>query len=261
MHAVDVREKAGVGTSTFGIGEDYNEGLLGPMAVAGGGQFHHLRSVQDIAATFVGELSDLLSVAASQVSLELRLDPLIHVDVVSAFHVHSQDDHQHLRIAIGDLRADDERHVIIRFRFPRTTLRSTFTIQTRLCWRADGSEQTTPWHDVQFVCADDDACDAELRDATVMHWVGLHHAERARKDATDLSRRGDLHGAREIVRKVRTHIANYAGEDADLRRAIAELDDLDRELQYGPLSSLRRKEMSYHAYRTSRGQKDFRDLT
>ncbi|HLZ10881.1 MAG TPA: VWA domain-containing protein, partial [Chloroflexota bacterium] len=41
--AADIRATTGIGTSTFGIGSDYNEGLLGPMAVAGGGQFHHLR--------------------------------------------------------------------------------------------------------------------------------------------------------------------------------------------------------------------------
>ncbi|HAH15345.1 MAG TPA: hypothetical protein DCL45_04785, partial [Chloroflexi bacterium] len=38
-----VREHARITTSTFGIGDDYAEELLQPMAVAGGGQFHHLR--------------------------------------------------------------------------------------------------------------------------------------------------------------------------------------------------------------------------
>src|SRR5262249_5250767 len=37
-----IRERAGIGTSTFGIGGDYAEELLGPMAEAGGGRFHHL---------------------------------------------------------------------------------------------------------------------------------------------------------------------------------------------------------------------------
>ena len=38
-----------------------------PMAVAGGGQFHHLRHAGEIASTFVGELGDLLAVAAARV--------------------------------------------------------------------------------------------------------------------------------------------------------------------------------------------------
>ena len=36
------------------------------MAVAGGGQFHHLRSADEIATTFAGELGELFQVAAGQ---------------------------------------------------------------------------------------------------------------------------------------------------------------------------------------------------
>jgi len=62
--AAGVREHTRISTSTFGIGPDYNELLLGPMAVAGGGQFHHLRTPDEILNTFVGELGELLSIAA-----------------------------------------------------------------------------------------------------------------------------------------------------------------------------------------------------
>src|SRR5438132_172271 len=73
--AAGVRANAGVGTSTFGIGLDYNEALLGPMAVAGGGQFHNLRSPAEIATTFLGELGELLAVAARDVRLEIEGTP------------------------------------------------------------------------------------------------------------------------------------------------------------------------------------------
>ena len=49
--------------------------LLGPMAVAGGGQFHNLRSPDEIARTFLGELGELLTVAAANV----RLDQAVHL--------------------------------------------------------------------------------------------------------------------------------------------------------------------------------------
>jgi len=47
--ATAIREKTGISTSTFGIGDGYNEYLLGPMAVAGDGQFHHIRTMADFA--------------------------------------------------------------------------------------------------------------------------------------------------------------------------------------------------------------------
>jgi Ca-activated chloride channel homolog len=73
--AAGVRQSARAGTSTFGIGLGYAEQLLGPMAVAGEGQFHHLRTPADMRRTFSGELAELFAVAASTVRLELRASP------------------------------------------------------------------------------------------------------------------------------------------------------------------------------------------
>ena len=64
--AAGVRSNTRIGTSTFGIGADYDETLLSLMAIAGGGEFHHLRSPEEIQRTFGGELGELLSVAASR---------------------------------------------------------------------------------------------------------------------------------------------------------------------------------------------------
>src|SRR5262249_11476289 len=73
--AGQVRARTGISTSTFGIGPDYDEHLLGPLAVAGGGQFHHLPGAAQLASTFVGELGGMLTVAAGRVRLELEADP------------------------------------------------------------------------------------------------------------------------------------------------------------------------------------------
>jgi Ca-activated chloride channel family protein len=83
--AAEVRANAGVGTSTFGIGDDYDEGLLAPMAVAGSGQFHHLRHEADIATTFSGELGELFKVTARSVRLEIEYDSSITPELVSLY--------------------------------------------------------------------------------------------------------------------------------------------------------------------------------
>jgi len=81
--AADIRSKAGIGTSTFGIGADYNEGLLGPMAVAGGGQFHHLRHEEVIVNTFSGELGEMLKAAVREVKLEIEPAEGMDADLIS----------------------------------------------------------------------------------------------------------------------------------------------------------------------------------
>ena len=83
--AAQVREAAQVSTSTFGIGADYNEDLLGPMAVSGGGEFYHLRTPQEIATTFVAELEQMLGTVARDAHLEIEATPGMVVELVSTY--------------------------------------------------------------------------------------------------------------------------------------------------------------------------------
>jgi Ca-activated chloride channel family protein len=253
--AQGVREHAGIGTSTFGIGPDYNEALLGPMAVAGGGRFHHLRTPEEIARTFVGELGELFAVAARGVALGLEVAPSVAVEVVSAYHAAGAD---RLSIGIGDLAAGEERHVVVRFGFPPRTDRSEQIVRARLRWRAEGGEEVAPWQELRFAYADHAECDAEPRDPEVMRSVGVQHAERAKREAAALGRRGDTDGARRVVERVAARIAEYAGADAELGAALEELRAIGQEVAAAPPSPMYLKEMAYTSLRRSRGQRDLR---
>ncbi|MHB1133531.1 MAG: vWA domain-containing protein [Chloroflexota bacterium] len=260
--AAGVREHAGIGTSTFGIGADYAEELLGPLAVAGGGQFHHLRHGEDIARTFVGELGELLSVAAGNVRLELEGGRDITVELVSEYRASQPlPGLSAVSVGVGDLPANEERHIVVRFGFPPQGELAERTVQARLLWTAAGREWSTAWQNVPFAYADNAACDAErlLRwDATVMHWVGLHYGQRAKREAALLNRQGDLRGAGQRLERVARRIAEYAREDAALRQLVQELRRLAEELSESQAAPMRLKEVAFNAIRTSRNQKDFR---
>jgi Mg-chelatase subunit ChlD len=257
--AAGIREHAGIGTSTFGIGNDYNELLLGPMAVAGGGQFHHLRTADEIANTFIGELGDLLAVSARQVRLEIEVESAIQVDLVSTYWSNaSSAPTSRWTIAIGDLLSGEERHVIVRFGFPAQQGQDSHVVRARVLWVADGGERSTDWQDIRFSYADQAACEAEARDPSVMHWVGLHESDRAHREAIKRSQEGDLAGARAELNKVATSIAGYAGEDQELQASIAELESTGEQMANAPLSPAMSKEALYHHQTRSRGQKDYR---
>lgn len=260
--AAGVLEHAGVGTSTFGVGLDYNEALLAPMAVAGGGQFHNLRTAEDIAHTFVGELGELLSVAAAKVRLELDGGGDITAEVITQYWASQpRPGLSTVSVTVGDLPAREERHVVVRFGFPPRADLAERTVRARVVWVFDGREFATEWQESRFSYADHADCDVELRerlDLTAMHWVGLHHAERARKQATELSRRGDLKGAKVLLDKVANRIAGYARSDHDLQAAVKDLRALAKELSERPVDSATSKELYFQSLRRSRGQKDFR---
>jgi Ca-activated chloride channel homolog len=257
-----VAENAGIGTSTFGIGIDYNESLLGPMAVAGGGQFHHLRTPEDIVATFVGELGEMLSVAVGRVRLELDGGSDITAEVISSYRASQPlPGASRVSVAIGDLPAGEERHVVVRFGFPARDERAQRTIRARLLWVEDAREQATPWQEVSFGYANHAACDAELHhgcDPQAMHWVGLHHAERAKRMAAELNRQGDFPAAGQWLRGAVRHIRAYACEDAELLHAADELCCLEAPLGARPAAPELLKETYFQSQRLSRGQKDHR---
>ena len=257
--AAGIRAHTGIGTSTFGVGEDYNELLLGPLAVAGGGQFHHLRTADEITTTFLGELGDLLAVAARRVRLELEVDAGLMVDLTSAYWAQPvSQDTSHWIIDIGDLLSGEERHVVVRLGFPAQAAQEGHSVRARLLWLADDCEQSGDWQEVRFLYSDQQACDAEVRDPSVMHWVGLHQADRAHREAIRRSQSGDLSGAREQLREVSGHISRYAGEDEELHTTMTDLRQLEEQLSDASLPSSTSKELWYQQQTRSRGQKDYR---
>jgi Ca-activated chloride channel homolog len=257
--AAGVREHARVGTSTFGIGDDYAESLLGPMAVAGGGQFHNLRSPDEIARTFLGELGELFSVAALNVALEISAGPGIDAELVSPYWPRQTAATQ-WTIALGDLLAGEERHVIVRFAFGGAIAGGTQLIRARLTWlAADGAQRSGPWREIAFEPADTAARGAEAPDRAVLRLVGQHHADRARRTAIARSREGDVDGARKLLRRVAGRISEYAGNDDTLKQALDDLQVADVDLaQYG-YQAPQAREAYYMAQSRSRGQRDLRE--
>src|SRR5262249_15865521 len=129
--AADVRGRAGVSTSTFGLGGDYAETLLGPLAVAGGGQFHHLRAPHEIPGTLLGELGELLTVGALDVRLEVEASDQTGAEAISPYRPQRTGDGA-WSVPIGDLLDNEERHVIVRFAFDSLPASGIGCIRARL---------------------------------------------------------------------------------------------------------------------------------
>ncbi len=256
--AAQVRAKTGIGTSTFGIGEDYDEGLLAPMAVAGSGQFHHLRDESDIAATFSGELGELFSVTARGVRVELEYDPSVRPELVSLYRAVPLETIPAMTVEVGDLIAGEPRHLVFRLSFQGLVPGAPAKIRARAVWKEGGGSTAGDWSEISFTCADHGACDAEPRIMPVMHWVGLHHAEKAKKQALDLYRQDDAPAAIEVLRAVMHRIREYAASDPDLLRVLDELGDLRKQHEEGTMTRAQAKEETFRNLSSSRMQRDHR---
>ena len=257
--AANIREHTGIGTSTFGIGEDYSEELLGPMAVAGGGQFHHLRTASEIGTTFVRELGEMLAVAALNVRLELEVPANLPVDVLSAYHAGPDAAKTHWTVALGDLLSQEERHVTMRFTFPpRTGGKEQEMLRARLVWTVKGEEQHTEWRDVVFTYADAAACDAEPFDPTVMHWAGQHLADRAQMRSLRYSKGGQDDLAVAEVREAIAQISTYAATSPELQEDLRALEELAKQIEQGEMEAGNMKERYFRSQTRSSGKRDLR---
>ncbi len=256
--AADIHRNAGICTSTFGIGTHYNEGLLGPLAVAGSGQFHHLRNPREIETSFGGELSELFNVVSRNIRIELEIGSIKAARIISQYWVHPAEEKQRLVVDVGDLIGDEERNLVVDLHFPKVAEGEKITVRARLLRQGNGSDYASTWEGLGFEGASSTACDEEIRDMHVMHWVGLHHSERAKKEALDLMREGDLAGSIRRLEGVIRRLSEYAAGDRDLLQSIADLKALRKDLKHNAVDAECVRELSSTSIRMSRGQRDYR---
>lgn len=62
----------GIGTTSIGVGDGFNEDLLGALARAAGGNYHWIDSLDAAAPVFSEEFEDLVALVAQNVSVEIR---------------------------------------------------------------------------------------------------------------------------------------------------------------------------------------------
>ncbi len=261
--AVGVRMNAGVGTSTFGIGHDYDEELLGPLAEAGGGQFHHLRTPAEIATTFVGELEQMLGVAAQGAQLEIQAEPGVDLEVVSAYAVRAgAAGSARWSLSLGDLLAGDERHVVAQLKFPARSeggddVRS---VRARLTWRDEAGEHEGEWQGASFRFAASDAeWEAEPRDETVLHFAAQHLSDRTQRESIRLRKGGDQAGAMRVARMAMVSLDTMLPADDAIRQAEErELQMTVSELSAPAYSPATAKERYFKSQTRAAGKHDLR---
>ncbi len=217
--AKDLRA-SGIGTSTFGVGADFNEVLLTAIADAGGGHFYFIEHPQQIPDFITGELGELLEVVARNVTVDVTHHPALEVEPLSPVAGVAAGPGV-LKLGIGDLVVGQKVEIVLRVRFPQVDegaqTTAFFTIADRDgVLKADGC--TLSWEHASHAANDD-----QPRDRDVDRAVARIHAARARLEAVQLNRQGEFDHARQALRGVARRIGQYAGEDAALNELASSL--------------------------------------
>jgi Ca-activated chloride channel family protein len=104
----------GVSTSTIGIGQDFNEDLLMPMAEAGKGNSWHVEEPQDMVRIFDTELQGLVNQIGHSVTFGIKaLNDAAVVDVLNDFEMDRSGRH-----ILPDLQAGSPLDIAVRLKVP-----------------------------------------------------------------------------------------------------------------------------------------------
>ncbi|HXG92116.1 MAG TPA: VWA domain-containing protein [Blastocatellia bacterium] len=245
----------GVSTSTIGIGSDFNEDLLIPMAEAGRGNAWHVEEPSDMERIFATEMEGLVAQVGHTVSLGLTpADGVRVADVLNDFEVTHTG-----RYKLPNLVAGSPIDVVIRLNVPARAAGEKFkALDLRLAWNPQGapsSEREVISESIvlEFTAAAD--VEKIPPDERVLKAVQLLMAARARREAIADLDRGDAAAARARVAGIAYSFAQACAPmmaDADVQQEAQRLQDLQAELSSSADLKMARKKMSYQSYSLSR---------
>jgi Ca-activated chloride channel family protein len=247
-----------VTTSTIGIGSDFNEDLLIPMAEAGRGNAWHVEHANDMARIFATELQGLVAQVGHTASCGLTpADGATVKDVLNDFEVTHTG-----RYKLPNLLAGSPIEIVARVKLPARRAGERFkAMDVRLAWNpqdAPSSQREVINHSLFAEFAEAAEADYLPTDGRVTKAVQLLMAARARREAISDLDRGDVTMARARVSSLKENFATACAPmmaDAEVREQMEMLTDLEAELQNPEDVKMSRKKMSYQSYSLARQSK------
>jgi Mg-chelatase subunit ChlD len=245
-HAAEVRQR-GVVTSTFGVGDDYDEALLGPLADAGGGAFHDIARAEQIGPILARELGDALEVVYREVEVTLSWEGALEVQGLGSWRQAAE--HQCYRLWLGDLVSEQELDLRLAITFPA----GQPDTECKVVVRVSAADETLDQGRLSWRWAEHACNDHQPRNREVDRLVAADYANLARREAALDNRRGDLEQARRRLRQVAQRIRSYAGDDVPLLDLATRLD-AEAERHRETLSSREAKMMYYSSASLAKGR-------
>lgn len=241
--------RLGVRTSTFGLGDDYNEELLGQMADAGGGACHDIAGAEGIQAAIARELGDALEVVCADTRVRLTWQADLQVRVLSTWE--AQPGPGSLLILPGDLVSEQVLDLLVEIRFPAGALDQACAIQVQV---SDG-EDPLAHGEYRWTWVDSARRRAQARDSAVEQRVAAFLAHQARRDAAARTRDGSLQGARDVLSRVAEDLRRYGQEDQQIQALAASLAN-EIESHLAPMSPRDIKQRIYSARSAMKSRKE-----
>ena len=194
----------GVGTTTIGFGDGFDEDLLTQMADAGGGNAHYAETSEAVPAIFAEELEGLTHLVAQNVTLEIR--PTAEV---AGFELLSRYPPQPvpggIQVELGDAYGGERRRIVFSLHVPALQALGVMKVAElvlRYVTVGEVIEQRTLTVPVVLNLVSADEAAAQEPDLQVREEVLRLSAAKARADAIELADAGRYADAQNALRGV-----------------------------------------------------------
>jgi Ca-activated chloride channel family protein len=243
----------GVSTSTIGIGADFNEDLLMPMAQSGGGNAWHVIEPDDMQRIFQVELEGLIAQFAHTVSLSLiPADGVRVVDLLNDFELTETG-----RYRLPNLQAGSPLDIVVQLRVGSEEVGAQMRLlDLRLGFMpqdAKNAEVLKQAHTVEFTTRSE--IDRSEMNHEVIKTVQFLMNARARNEAMQRLDRGDYAGAESLIGSAlsATQALGIAAAPG-MTEEMASLQETASSLKDRLNDKMSRKKLAYAAYSRRTGK-------
>lgn len=219
----------GVGTTTIGYGEGFDELLLTALADAGSGKSYFAAAPEDVPGIFASEFEDLASLVAQNVSIEIRsTDDVKLLGILNEYPTTAMVGG--VQVNLGDAYAEENRRVIFKLHVPEmATLGVKKVAEVVLRYVSVG--ETVATHEITLpivvnaVSADE--ASGAVPDRDVIEEVVILKAARAQKEARERSDHGDFDAAQKLLRDSAGNLRAIAKNSKRAQELLDEADILE----------------------------------
>jgi Ca-activated chloride channel family protein len=242
-HARELSRR-GIATSTFGVGNGFNEHLLEAMSNQGGGSFYYIDSPEGIPAIFAREFAELAAVSARAVEVVISIPAGWRLEIPGGWRTIF--DGNQLRIFLGDLFSGQTQEIYIRAYIPTPEPGGSTGISAEVNGK---DEQGQLFHDqanFYFQAVGLEKLVTAPRNSGIMErFVVVNLAEIA-NEALKLERNGQREEAYGLLMRALTNDKEYVPAlDAEKYRRMAE------RMKYG-MDEMDRKQSHFESYNQKR---------
>lgn len=246
-HATELRSR-GVSTSTFGLGEGFDEFLLRQMADAGGGTFTFIEGAAQIPSLLNEELGETLQVVARDVMLDVKVPAGVQLRSLAPYPEERTSFGR--RYQLPDLVSRQDLEFPIEIDFDPGEVGETVSVAFTLRDRDDvfGNPRVV----ITWSRAGSSEVQSEPSNRDVDRLVAEREASTAREEAARLNRDHRYHEAERRVRRTVTALREFGGDDEDIQEGIDLLLETANKVSHA-MDPMDRKQMHARASSVTRG--------